>query len=347
MLHAFDNWYRLHYSTRMRSTTCCRLAAAWFLLVSALAWSAMPAAAQHGCTAGNILNNCDFNNFVSTPFGSVPSGWTPFILSGGASFTEATDTYFGAPSLQIWSDGGTFKAGIYQQVSNVTPGATYKASVGWSAPNEPDAFVRKLGIDPTGGTDPNAPTVVWGPGHVGPGRFGNYSNPGDPNIDVSAVAKGPTITVFFLTDHTYSTGVNMIFVDALELTQDTSQPVVNVAPPTAAPAPATPTRPPASVQRQVAQPTAVPTATATPTATPSPTPPPTETPTPTPSPTASPTPTATATATRPPRPTATPTLQPTGLTALASEQRTLLLPVGLVALGGAAGIGGLLWRRRR
>ncbi|QLQ07321.1 MAG: hypothetical protein HZY76_15705 [Anaerolineae bacterium] len=147
----------------MRSTTR-RLAAALLLLVSALGWTVLPVAAQHGCTAANILYNCDFNNFVSTPFGSVPSGWTPFILSGSASFTEATDTYFGAPSLQIWSDGGTFKAGIYQQVPNVVPGATYQASVGWSAPNEPDAFIRRLGIDPTGGADPNAPTVVWGRG---------------------------------------------------------------------------------------------------------------------------------------------------------------------------------------
>ncbi len=330
----------------MRMTTRCRLAAGIFLLVVVLSWTVGPAQAQHGCTAGNILNNCDFNNFVSTPFGSVPSGWTPFLLSGGASFTESSDTYFGAPSLQIWSDGGTFKAGIYQQVSNVTPGATYQASVGWSAPNEPNAFIRQLGIDPTGGTDPNAPTVVWGPSHVGPGRFGNYSTPGDPNIDVRTVAKGPTITVFFLTDHNYSTGVNMIFVDALELTQDTSQPIVDLAPPTATPAPATPTPPPA-IQRRVAAPTAVPTATATPTATPSPTPPPTATPSPTPSPTASPTPTATATATRPPRATATPTPAPTGLTALAVEQQSLLLPVGLVALGGAAGLGSVMLRRRR
>ena len=330
----------------MRSTTR-RLAAALLLLVTALGWTALPVAAQHGCTAANILYNCDFNNFVSTPFGSVPSGWTPFILSGGASFTEATDTYFGPPSLQIWSDGGTFKAGIYQQVPNVVPGATYQASVGWSAPNEPDAFIRRLGIDPTGGADPNAPTVVWGPGHVGPGRFGNYSSPGDPNIDVRAVARGSTITVFFLTDHNYSTGVNMIFVDALELTQDTSQPIVDLTPPTAAPPPATPTRPTSVVQRRVAAPSATPTATATPTVTPSPTPPPTATPTPTPSPTASPTPTATATATRPPRPTATPTPPPVVFSALIDQQHSLLLPVALVSLSGAAGIGGLLWRRQR
>lgn len=331
----------------MRLTTCCRGAAACLLLVAALSWTATPAAAQHGCTAGNILNNCDFNNFVSTPFGSVPAGWTPFILSGGASFTEATDTFYGAPSLQIWSDGTAFRAGIYQQVSNVTPGATYKASVGWAAPADPtNSFVRQLGIDPTGGTNPSAPTVVWGPSHVGDGRRLNYPPP-DVNIDVSAVAKGNTVTVFFLADHTYSTGVNLIFVDALELTQDTSQPVVNVAPPTATPLPPTPTRPPVAIQRQVAAPTATPTVTATPTATPSPTPPPTDTPTPTPSPTASPTPTATATATRPPRPTATPTPQPAVLTALVTEQHSLLLPVGLVALGGAAGIGGVMLRRRR
>ena len=40
--------------------------------------------------------------------------------------------------------------------------------------------------------------------HQGPGRFGNYSTPGDPNLDVRAVAKSDTLTLFFLVDHNYS-----------------------------------------------------------------------------------------------------------------------------------------------
>ena len=99
------------------------------------------------------------------------------------------DTVWGSPALRMWSNGDTFVAGIYTQVGGLTPGNAYKASIGWAAPNEPDSFGRQLGIDPTGGTDPNSPNVVWGPMHRGPGRITNYPPPA-PNIDVSAVAPG-------------------------------------------------------------------------------------------------------------------------------------------------------------
>ncbi len=320
------------------------LLALWLLL-----WglSIPPAAAEpHGCSAADVNANCDFNNFYSTPFGSAPAAWTPFVLSGAPAFVEATDTYFGPPSLQIWSDGGTFTAGIYQQVRNLTPGAVYLASVGWAAPNEPDSFGRRLGLDPTGGADPTAPTVVWGAMHRGPGRFGNYSTPGDPNLDVRAVAAGETMTIFFYVEHNYSTGANMIFVDAISLTRDESQPIAPPPTPTSVPPPAaradakpqaTATRPP------TATPSPTPTMSPTPTATGTPTPTATATPTATPSFTPSPT----ATLTRPPRATATPTPAPATLAGLTRAQRPLLLPIGLTALAGSAGLGGLLLRRRR
>ena len=138
------------------------------------------------------------------------------------------DTYWGAPSLRMWSDGGTFLAGIYTQVGGLTPGATYNASMGWGAPYpwQGDNFGRRLGIDPTGGTDPNSPNIVWGPMQRGPGKVLNDSNPGYPNIDVSAVARGSTVTVFVWVDHNYSTGQNQIFIDAVGLYQNADAPVV-------------------------------------------------------------------------------------------------------------------------
>ena len=300
----------------------------------------------HGCTGADVNTNCNFNNFYSSSYGSVPEGWTPFVLSGSAAFVEAVDTYFGPPSLQIWSDGGTFQAGIFQQVRNLTPGATYLASVGWAAANEPNAFGRKLGLDPTGGTDPTAPTVIWGTMHYGPGRFGNYSTPGDPNLDVRAAAKGDAMTLFFLVDHNYSTGVNLIFVDAISLVRDDSQPVAPAEP--AAPPTSTPRPAPRSDARPLARPTSAPTSTPSPTATPSATATATATPTPSPTatPTATPSPTATPTATRAPRATATPTAAPAGLSGLARTQRPYLLPVGFTALLGSVGLGGVLKRRR-
>lgn len=318
---------------------------------------ALPAAARaegDPCSEGNLIPNCGFDSFEGSPPRQVPSGWTPFVLSGDLAFVQDSDTMYAAPSLRMWSSGGTFTAGILTQVGGLQPGATYVAAIGWGGPNAPDTFGRRLGIDPTGGTDPQAPSVVWGPLHYGPGRHLNYPgpySPGNPNLSVSAVAQAPTMTVFVWVEHPTSTGDNLIFIDNVGLRLDPSAPVATATPTLVPP---TDTPEPQAVQ-QAAQPTATPTApptvtpTATMTETPSPTPTatstPTATPTYTPSPTATPSPTTTPTAspTLRPRPTATPPSLLTQASRTTQRQPTLLLLAGLVSLVGAAGLSGLLW----
>ncbi len=280
----------------LRPTT--RVAGALLALLVVLTLSSLttlPVMAQHGCDPGNLIPNCNFDTFTGSPPRQVPEGWAPFVLSGDLTYMQDSDTYWGPPSLRMWSNGGTFVAGIYTQVGGLQPGVAYKASVGWAGPNEPDAFGRRLGIDPTGGTDPNAATVVWGPMHRGPGRILNYPPPA-PNIDVSAVAKSSTVTVFVYVDHNYSTGDNLIFVDAVGLYVDPEQPAPAPEPPSPTPVPATARRPLSrrlGLATRTYTPTATPTATLTPTATatatqtatPTITPTPTQTYTPTPTPT--------------------------------------------------------------
>ena len=117
---------------------------------------------------------------------------------GDPDFRQATgsDSHsaFGNSSLRIATDGG-YMAGIYTQVSGLQPGTAYKASLAWALTAPTETFGRQLGIDPTGGVDPNSAGIVWGPMHWGDGRMLNYPLP-DVNIDVSAVALGPTVTVF-------------------------------------------------------------------------------------------------------------------------------------------------------
>lgn len=310
-----------------------------------------PVAAQHGCDPGNLIPNCNFDTFVGGGSRQVPEGWTPFVLAGDLSYNQHADTYWGAPSLAMWSDGGTFVAGIYTQVGGLQPGATYRASMGWAAPTVPDAFGRRLGIDPTGGTDPNAPTVVWGPLHRGDGAFANNPNPGKVNLDVSAVAKSPTMTVFVYVDHNYSTGPNLIFIDAVGLYQDASAPIQApaTAVPTQAPAPVAP-KP--TLRRPTATATPTTTLTATATATATFTPAPTATPTITPTPSQTYTPTATPTSTLPPRPRATvaaATAAPNAATAAPTAAAPgILLFGGIGALGGAGllGVAFVVSRRR-
>jgi hypothetical protein len=317
----------------------------------------------HGCKEGNLIPNCGMDNFVPVPQGSAPAGWTPFVISGGLAIDGPhADTYWGAPSVRLWSDGGTFVAGLFTQVGGLTPGATYYASVGWAAPDPPqgDNFGRRLGIDPTGGTDPNSPNIVWGPEWRGPGKVLNDSSPGMPNIDVSAVARSSTVSVFVKVDHNYSTGQDEFFLDALGLYQSDA-PVAP--PPTNTPQPAPPSPTPAQAVKAAATrvpPTAVPpTATLPPTDTPvtaQPTPAPTNTPAPTSTPTVTATPTQTLTpsvtpsSTLPPRPRATiaPAARPAEVeVSSASAPPQVLLFGGIGALAGAALLGVVVAVRRR
>ena len=257
------------------------------------------AGARNPCLEpGNLTQNCGFDHFSGRDYQGkqlqVPNGWEPYILAGNMDFRSSIDTYWGAPSLWLLSDGVPFRGGIYQQVG-VTPGVVYQTDAGWAAVTQPN-FERRLGLDPTGGTDPLAPTVVWGPSERGINSW--------PDLTVSARATGPTMTVFVWTDHPTTYGNDWIFVDAVGLWPDPNQPAATVTP---IPSP-TPTRRPPTQTPTPAPPTETPTA-VPPSPTPTETPAPTETATLTPTPTQTPTPSPTATWTSTPSP-APPTITP-------------------------------------
>jgi hypothetical protein len=328
--------------------------AAFLVLVAP---SGIALAQDDPCGPDNLIGNCRFDSFTGEPPRQVPTGWAPFVVAGDPTFMQDSDTYFGPPSLRMWSNGGTFTAGIFTQVAGVQPGATYAASWGWGGPNDPDTFGRKLGIDPTGGTDPLSPNVIWGPLHYGPGRFLNYPGPysqDNPNVGVAAVAQSPAITVFVWVEHPRSTGDNLIYIDQVGLRLDSSAAPLppTPAPPTAAPPTATPPPAPARAAAtatatftSTATPTASPTATATPTASPTAT----ATPTSTPSPTATSSPTATPTAspTLALRPTATPQPIYVELGRASQRQPSLLLYSGFGSLAVAVAAGLVMWRLLR
>ncbi len=324
----------------------------------------IPALASDLCNPPNVIPQitCDMDAFTGSPPRQLPVGWNAFVISGDPSFLEDHHTYFGGSNLTITS-GAPFKAGIYTQVA-VTPGAGYRASVAWGAPNQPDLFSRQLGLDPTGGTDPTAPTVIWGPAHWGEGRMLNYPPP-DVNIDVKARALSETMTVFFLTDHPQARAADdLILVDVIGLYPDESAPAVEL-PPTNTPEPAPVVEEPAVAVAAAAPAEAVepPVAALPPTETPTATPTETPTATPTETPTATFTPTPTYTAT--PLPTATwtplPAATPTPLLSLANAQvqaanltrgldRRGLMLISTVSFGWAlifgASWGILRWRRK-
>ena len=250
------------------------------------------AGARNPCLEpGNLTQNCGFDHFSGRDYQGkqiqVPNGWEPYVLAGSMDFRSSTDTYWGAPSLWLLSDGVPFRGGIYQQVG-VTPGVVYQTDAGWAAVTQPN-FERKLGLDPAGGTDPLAATVQWGPSERGINSW--------PDLTVSTRATGPTMTVFVWTDHPTTYGNDWIFIDAVGLWPDPNQPAATVTPtPSPRPTRQPPTQTPTSVP-PTATPTAVP-----PSATPTETATPTQMPTSTPTPTLTLTPSPTATWTQTPSP---------------------------------------------
>lgn len=149
----------------------------------------------------NILPNCNFNNGLD--------GWVPYLENGSANITVqqgGSECHAPlCPAAYIVTEG-SFVGGIYQQVP-VTPGNTYYANIVWLAfdsfVNAPDinaavgGIGRRIGIDPTGGTDSTSPTVVW--------SEDNWRN--DCKIcnveHVTATAQADKITVFIRIDDTW------------------------------------------------------------------------------------------------------------------------------------------------
>jgi hypothetical protein len=304
---------------------------------------------------GNLTYNCNFNNFVDRGEGRLtPDGWLPWVTMGSPAFdVDDHGSAPGAPAQRIWSDGGSWTAGLYQQVQ-VAPGKGYTAKLDWAAPNTTD-IERRIGIDPYGGTDPLSARIVWSRSEWEVIRM--------PDLSVSAYAQTPSITIFVWTHHPVSHGSDQVFLDAVLLTENTTMAPQATATPIPSPTAPKPTRKPSTATP--VPPTATATLEPSPVPTETPSPVPTETPVPTLVPTETPTPMP---PTNTPAPTATPTLTPlpvarvvrtpavqAGFSSAGSHdqgrgpEKILLYVMGAAVLGAAllAGVGLVVWLRAR
>lgn len=106
----------------------------------------------------NMITNSGFE------LGSL-SGWSTY----GTVESPHSGTWFGIPPYTgSWfvgnaANGGTKSGGLYQRIA-ITNGLQYQAKV-WScimrADNPSDSAQSKIGIDPTGGTNPTSANVRW------------------------------------------------------------------------------------------------------------------------------------------------------------------------------------------
>ncbi|MDY0018532.1 MAG: LysM peptidoglycan-binding domain-containing protein [Anaerolineae bacterium] len=154
-------------------------------------------------------------------------------------------------SQKYFTFGRQHEAGLYQQVSGITPGSLLRFQIymeTWSCTakkdqwnicptgaksNKPAYMHTKVGIDPTGGTNPWAATVVWSPDLDAIDNWTLFT--------VEATAQNSTVTVFTHSRvewyDTWPRINNDVYVD------DGTLVVVGEAQPTAAPTSAAPAVP--------------------------------------------------------------------------------------------------------
>lgn len=271
------------------------------LAVAAIVLATLPVRSIHAAPAAqqNLLQNPSFDGsftqFAHFSTAIVADKWLPWWREQGGD-DEAWKNrmpeykpaapyqnriHSGGNAQQYFTYYGTHIGGIYQTAGGIAPGSRLRFTIwgqAWAGGgNDPDKsegggpMHMRIGIDPTGGTNPWASSVVWS----------GEQNPLDQwsSFSVEAVARANQATVFTWSAPDYPTQHNDVYWDDASLTV-----IVPPATPTNTPRPYVP---PTS--------TAVPTATNTPTITPTPTETATPTPVTTPTPTATSTPTVTPT----------------------------------------------------
>ena len=209
--------------------------------------------------------------------------WARPEFRGMTAAEFAYRVHGGQLSQKYFTFGRQHEAGLYQQVSGITPGVRLRFTAHietWSclaegewnhcptAPysNHPAPMHTRIGIDPTGGTNPWASTVVWSQEVETFDRWTRFW--------VEARAQSGSVTVFIHSRPDWVDGWprinNDVYVDDAALvvvgedeptpppiaTPTPVPPTATPLPPTATPAPPTPTSPPPT-----ATPAPVPTAT--------------------------------------------------------------------------------------
>lgn len=184
--------------------------------------------------------------------GLVPNGWTPRLLNGRPELNSArfrftgecgtggfVERIEGLDSLVFLSEdietpplpGKPFDAVVYQRTA-VTPGVAYSLSSwmvslcgGSAIPNDcPQGYyiAKMLGIDPTGGVDPQAPSVLW----IEDRR--NFTESRWANLRLAAAAQSSTLTVFARIRSPFRWHGAHAFVDAFSLLRAPTAHFVNL-----------------------------------------------------------------------------------------------------------------------
>jgi hypothetical protein len=180
---------------------------------------------------------------ASSPDNGVANYWTKFVLSGPPIFEHRTDyeDHDGNGTQYIWADNhatpdGRFDAGIYQTVTGLTPGTYYRYKLGFAlAGYDPgdtvfhynDFMGRQIGVDPLGGTNACASSVIWNP----VGWNGGLAM-SDPNwtMSFSATTNRATVYVRAINANTMTWTRDKVIFDTVCMSALDPQPTPTTAP---------------------------------------------------------------------------------------------------------------------
>ncbi|MGQ9553252.1 MAG: fibronectin type III domain-containing protein [Anaerolineae bacterium] len=127
-----------------------------------------------------MVKNWSFEDGFEGPAGQqVGKDWDSFVLSGTVNFYSGYNLYganvekIHGKDSQVLKSDDPFDAGVYQIITGLVANQWYSVVVyilsifETSATPNPSAFdgliVKQIGVDPAGGRNPAAATIVWGP----------------------------------------------------------------------------------------------------------------------------------------------------------------------------------------
>lgn len=167
----------------------------------------------------NVLKNGTMAPSTPNAFGVVSNKWQGFVVGNTVPHFENADNEGWDPngSQYIWRDFDAWDAGIYQRRKNLVPGQQYHFWMKWgqslhdiAGNNQRSTLInRQIGIDPTGGTDPTSPNIIWSAPYFGGGGFDR------PEWHLYFTPSSKVATFFLRAQNGHLDGRNKVFFDAV------------------------------------------------------------------------------------------------------------------------------------
>jgi uncharacterized protein YraI len=175
--------------------------------------------------AFNLLQNPDFENAAVTVVAldpdalgvefKAPPGWDAYIFPRGDLFWQnalpASEAYAGrftntgAYSFKLGRGNATFTAALLQRVGGIPAGTAVVGRAAAYMQRDDGGGSVRIGIDPTGGSDPTSPNIVWSPFATQRSQW--------HTLEVRARAAGDAVTFFLYASQSRLSRTNNTYWD--------------------------------------------------------------------------------------------------------------------------------------